>query len=103
MLDLDRADPRQGARGLGQCHRGSINGVAFSPDGERYATCGGDRTIRLWETATGASLHCLSAAQPLCGAMPTALRGQATPMTRIQPQECHAWHAALPRRRLTDQ
>jgi hypothetical protein len=62
LLDLDRADRRQGARGLGQCHRGSINGVAFSPDGQRCATCGDDRTIRLWETATGALLSCLSAA-----------------------------------------
>jgi hypothetical protein len=42
-------------------------------------------------------------ALPLCGAMPTALRGQATPVTRIQPQECHAWHAAFSIRRFIDQ
>jgi WD40 repeat protein len=62
LLDLDRANPRQGARDLAPCHRGAINGVAFSPDGERCATCGDDRAIRLWETATGALLSCLSEA-----------------------------------------
>jgi WD40 repeat protein len=37
------------ARGTG--HQGTINSVAFSPDGGRFLTTSGDRTVRLWEAA----------------------------------------------------
>src|SRR5262249_49685642 len=43
-------------------HKGPVRSVAFSRDG-RYALSGsgwpkGDRTMRLWDVATGAELHC---------------------------------------------
>jgi WD40 repeat protein len=34
-------------------HNGPVVGVAFSPDGGRLASISGDRTLRLWEAATG--------------------------------------------------
>ncbi|MBL9002153.1 MAG: protein kinase [Phycisphaerae bacterium] len=34
-------------------HAGGVPSVAFSPDGEHLASVGKDRTIRLWNTATG--------------------------------------------------
>jgi WD40 repeat protein len=34
-------------------HRGSVNAVAFSPDGATIATGSGDRTVKLWDAATG--------------------------------------------------
>ena len=37
-------------------HKYVVTGLAFSPDGSRLASSGGDGSVRLWETATGKSL-----------------------------------------------
>jgi WD40 repeat protein len=34
-------------------HRGNVTGVAFAPDGRRLLSSGGDRTLRIWDVATG--------------------------------------------------
>jgi WD40 repeat protein len=57
LLDLDKISSNEKPRDLAERHQAPINGVAFSPDGSRCATCSDDRTICLWETETGKLLH----------------------------------------------
>lgn len=38
-------------------HAGNVNDAAFSPDGSRIVTASADRTARLWNAQTGASLE----------------------------------------------
>ncbi|TKA43970.1 Vegetative incompatibility protein HET-E-1, partial [Friedmanniomyces simplex] len=38
-------------------HSDCVNAVAFSPDGEKVAWGSDDRTIRLWDAATGAVMQ----------------------------------------------
>jgi len=40
-----------------------INGMAFSPDGDRLASAGGDGTIKIWNSTTGTVVHAFPAHQ----------------------------------------
>jgi WD40 repeat protein/tetratricopeptide (TPR) repeat protein len=43
-------------------HRVAVNACAFSPDGQRVATAGGnDGTVKVWDMATGREIHTLPA------------------------------------------
>jgi RNA polymerase sigma factor (sigma-70 family) len=38
-------------------HKGAVRALAFAPDGKAIATSGADKTIRIWDAATGAQKH----------------------------------------------
>jgi WD40 repeat protein/tRNA A-37 threonylcarbamoyl transferase component Bud32 len=40
-------------------HGSGVQGVAFSPDGERLASCGADRLVMIWDAGAGTVLHVL--------------------------------------------
>src|SRR5262249_16603567 len=53
---------RMRLRGIGPLvlqNKTEVNGVAFSPDGERLASAGGDGTIKIWNSRTGVVVQTL--------------------------------------------
>jgi RNA polymerase sigma factor (sigma-70 family) len=53
---LDPATGKQ-IRRLVKAKFGAVHAIAFSPDGKLLATAGADRTLRLWDVATGEQLE----------------------------------------------
>jgi WD40 repeat protein len=40
-----------------QGHTGGVNAIAFDRDGSRFVSASSDRTVRLWDAATGQCLR----------------------------------------------
>jgi eukaryotic-like serine/threonine-protein kinase len=60
---LDRLTRSQGQTLTGHEKSAAVWSVAYSPDGRRLASAGGDRTIKVWDATTGQAIHTLVANQ----------------------------------------
>ena len=49
IIDVETLEVRQTLSG----HDAPVNGLAWSPDGSRIASCAGDGTLRLWDSLSG--------------------------------------------------
>ena len=59
--------PSRQQRTVLQGHTGPVYAIAFSRDGNRLASAGQDRTVRMWDTGTGEQQVCIAHPGPVYG------------------------------------
>ena len=75
----------------------AVNSVQFSPDGTQLVTAGSDRTLRIWDAATGQLLHTRQA-DPSIAFFVTASPDGQTLATVGQDTGIRLWDAATGQR-----
>ncbi|MGD9922391.1 MAG: caspase family protein [Pseudorhodoplanes sp.] len=72
--DLTILDTARNVRRILKGHRKGITAAVISPDGKSAATGSHDRTLRLWDLATGRNLKTIKEADPSRNALERAIR-----------------------------
>lgn len=79
-------------------HPQGVVGLAFFPDGRRFATCGG-RLIRIWDSSTGEMLQEIRSPNPTHSVDAVAISPDGKRLAALSPARLYAWD--LPDTRLT--
>jgi WD40 repeat protein len=73
--------------------QGGVNTLVLSRDGKKLLTAGNDRTVRLWEAATGKPLgQPLRLSEPVCGAVFAPDGTSIVTVSRVERKEAHEVH-----------
>jgi hypothetical protein len=68
-------------------HSGPVNGALYSPDGTRILSWSDDKTLRLWDAATGTSIGA-NRARPRRDPPAAAVRRSPSPSSRPKAEAC---------------
>src|ERR671911_492357 len=74
-------------------HEGAVTSLAYSPDGKLLASCGHDRTARIWDAATGRRLVSVEAHRGRMNAVAFSPDGKRI-ATAGQDRTVRVWDAA---------
>jgi WD40 repeat protein len=76
LASAETGEPRQELVYEREGHANGVLGLAFNPEGDRLASSGVDKTVRLWETATGREALSLPAGTGLRGGLAFSPNGR---------------------------
>ncbi len=71
-------------------HSRDVEGLAFFPDGRRFATCAG-RLIRIWDLTTGGMLQELHSPEPILSAVAISPDGKWLASTSLHREKIFVW------------
>ncbi|HLW65547.1 MAG TPA: hypothetical protein VKS79_09530 [Gemmataceae bacterium] len=81
-----------GVAGVLALHPGGITGVAYHPNGTQVFTCGKDKTVKLWELATGKELKVIATLPEAVNAL--SLSRDGTQLVAAVGKQAKVWNLA---------
>src|SRR5262249_22521787 len=81
-----------GVTGVLSLHAGGITGVAYHPNGTQVFTCGKDKTVKLWDLATGKELKVIATLPDVVNAL--SLSRDGTQLAAAAGKQVKIWNLA---------